>query len=212
MKTILLKDEDPICIELPEGGDDSGERHIHFVFPAPVCAAELLVVEWHDPSYLVSFEPSPVSLPKLTGLACCGNFAVFDRLLKVIDTPAIEGVAFMGADIRSIPEKLLLMPSLKEISISDAKVPYSVPDEIRNLVNLERFNAEFSPIAYLSPELFRLPHIEHLNFEFSLHSPTPEVLAAADAFAAAGGFLRRWTKPPASKPPTLTDGASLPKN
>jgi len=209
MKTILLKDEETICIELPEGGDDSADRHFHFVFPAAVCAAiDLIVVIWDDPSYTASFEPGSVCLPKLTGLACCdGSFAVFECLLNIIDVPAVEGVGFMGAGIRSIPEEIFLLKSLQSIDISN-KVPYSVPDGIRNLVNLERFNAEFSPIDYLSPELFRLPRIRHLNFEFSSYVATPEVLVAAEEFVAAGGFLRLWNEAgPASKlPATLTDG------
>ena len=209
MKTILLKDEDPICIELPEGGDDSGDHHIHFVFPAPVCAAiDIIAVTWAEPSYLVSFEPASVSLPKLTCLACCeGNFGVFESLLKIIDAPATEQVALWGTDMRAIPEEIFLLNSLQSIDISN-KVPYSVPDVIRNLVNLERFIANrSSSIEYLSPELFRLPRIRHIDLKLSNYEATPEVLAAAETFVAAGGFLKIWNEVgDASKLPSSLTG------
>ena len=71
--------------------------------------------------------------------------------MKIIDAPATEQVALWGIDMRAIPEEIFLLKSLQSIDISN-KVPYSVPDEIRNLVNLERFIANrSSPIDYLSP-------------------------------------------------------------
>ena len=214
MRTILLKDEDTICIEMPDEGDDSGERHIHFVFPGPVCAAELLVVMWGGTSHRVSFEPASISLPKLTCLACCdGYIGVFECLLKIIDAPAIEQFLIQDGDMGDIPEEIFRMKTLQSIDITN-KVPYSVPDVIRNLVNLERFVANrSSPIEYLSPELFRLPRIQHIDLKLSNYEATPEVLAAAETFVAAGGFLKIWNEVgDASKlPSSLTGRASLPK-
>ena len=66
--------------------------------------------------------------------------------------------------------------------------PITIPDDIRNLVNLENFNLWRAKLDYLSPELFRLPSIRHISFyRVYGYEPTPEVIAAAEAFESAGG-------------------------
>lgn len=190
MKTILLQPEDGMfVITEPCDREKSQDRHFHFVFPAPVCPDIETVLIVLDEPYTVSFEPDSVLLPRLSligGQSASGE--VLERLLEVIDAPALTEIGLMG--FPDIPQAIFQKTTLKKIELNGgARVPTSIPDEVKNLVNLEDFKLFDSEVSYLSPELFRLPRMREISFYRLRYEPTPEVKAAAEAFLAGGGCL-----------------------
>jgi len=197
MKTIFLQPrgdldlgEDTLFITEPEGAEDSDDRHLHFVFPAPVCPGIETLCIILDKPYTVSFEPDSVLLPSLS---CIGGQSesgdVWERLFEVIDAPVLTEIGISSFD--DIPASVFQKTSLKKIDLDSARVPVSIPDDIRDLVNLEYFKLWRAGISTMSPELFRLPRIREISFyRVYGYEPTPEVIAAAEAFEAAGGLFR----------------------
>jgi len=170
-------------------GDNLQARHLHLVFPAPMCPGIETVVISLDEPCIVSFEPDSVLLPNLS---CIGGQSeggeVWERLLEVIDAPVLADLCLQGFD--DIPAPVFQKTTLKKIELNGgARVPTSIPDDIRNLVNLEYFKLWGAELSYLSPELFRLPQIRKISLYRLKYKPTPEVVAAAEAFVAAGGCL-----------------------
>lgn len=190
MKTIFLQPEDGILnITEPCDSEKSQDRHFHFVFPAPVCPDIETVLIALDEPYTVSYEPDLVLLPRLStvGAQSFGGTAL-ERLFEVIDAPALTEIGLIG--FPDLPQAIFQKITLKKIELNGgARVGTSIPDDIRNLINLEDFKLFDSEVSYLSPELFRLPQIRNISLYRLKYEPTPEVVAAAEAFVAAGGCL-----------------------
>jgi len=182
-------DDNTLFIIDPDDGDSSQDRHLHFVFPATVCPdIEELCFYFENP-YTVSFEPDSVSFPRLSRIGGQSESGgVLERLVEVIDAPRLTVIRLCGFE--DIPASLFQKTTLKQIDLDSAVTPITIPDDIRNLVNLENFNLWRAKLDYLSPELFRLPSIRHISFyRVYGYEPTPEVIAAAEAFESAGGRL-----------------------
>jgi len=189
MKTILLQPEYGILyITEPCDSEKAQDRHLHFVFPAPVCPDIEELYFYLEKPCTVSFEPDLVLLPKLSALGAqsFGGTAL-ECLFEVLDAPALGELGLIGA--ARLPEALYQKTSLKHIDLHRVETPVIIPDDIRSLVNLEYFKLFDSEISYLSPEIFRLPHIREISFYRLRYEPTPEVVVAAEAFVAAGGCL-----------------------
>ena len=193
MRTIHLQPEvgDEVTLDITEPADayNSQDRHLHFVFPSAVCPDIETLISVLDERYTVTFEPETVSLPKLSSLgAQLDSGEVLERLFEVIDAPVLAEIGLIGAP--GLPEAIFQKTSLKKIAInSSQKRSISIPDSIRNLSNLEHFQLFDARVPYLSPEIFRLPRIRHISLYRLLYEPSPEVMAAAEAFVAAGGCL-----------------------
>lgn len=187
MKTVFLPHHG--LIGEPDDADRSEDRHLHIVFPAPVCPDIEELLFYLEKPYTVSFEPDSVLLPRLSiieGQSESGE--VWERLFEVIDAPVLTKIGLYGFD--NIPAPVFQKTTLKNIDLDGARVPVSIPDDIRNLVNLEHFKLWRAGVSTVSPELFLLPRIQEISFyRVYGYEPTPEVIAAAEAFVAAGGRL-----------------------
>jgi len=119
--------------------------------------------------------------------------------------PLIETIGFENIGITQIPEFIFKLKTIKDIHFRQEKleelpsglfdltnlktlrfqfgsqIPI-IPDAIKNLVNLEEFDFWGATVDYLSPELFRLPKINYINFTESRYKPTEDVLDAVKEF------------------------------
>ena len=181
-------DDNTLSIIDRDDGDSSQDRHLHFVFPATVCPDIEELCFYFEKPYTVSFEPDSVSFPRLSRLGGQSESGgVLERLVEVIDAPVLTDIRLCGFE--DIPASLFQKTTLKNIDLDSAVMPITIPDDIQNLVNLEYFQLWRAKLDSLSPELFWLPRIRHISFYSLRYEPTPEVIAAAEAFEAAGGRL-----------------------
>lgn len=97
-----------------------------------------------------------------------------DFILKNINLTRLE--LDICNEITEIPPEIFKFKQLKILEFRYKKNIKVIPDEIKNLENLERFNLWSATFEYISPELFKLPKLQSVSFSYCQYNPTNEVL------------------------------------
>lgn len=198
MKTIELKNQqDWFLIQ-----DDENER-IQYVFTDEIYSKlESIIVESDFALDYPLLEGPCLNAPNLKLLGFRGKgckMCIQSLNRNGFSAPTIETIGFEGIGITRIPDFIFGFKSIRDIHFRHEKlhempaglfglinlqtlrfqygsqIPV-IPDEIKNLVNLEYFDFWGSTVKYLSPEIFRLPLIKYLNFTDSGYNPSKEVV------------------------------------
>ncbi|MEI7661766.1 MAG: hypothetical protein WCK34_06205 [Bacteroidota bacterium] len=149
-----------------------------------------------------------LNAPKLKYIQLSGEGAIkcFRRMTENINpAPVLEGISLIDTGITEIPDFILNTGTLTSLNFRNEKltgIPASlfnlvnlehlrfeyctdirvIPDEIRNLVNLGFFGLWGASLAYLSPELFRLPRLTGVDMVSTHYEPDEEMLNAVGKF------------------------------
>jgi len=91
-----------------------------------------------------------------------------------------------GNMYRRIPSEVLQNHDIKELVIINSNID-CIPDEIKEMENLERFHFSGSKLIYLSPEVFKLPKIIDVDVIDPYFYPNEEITLAL------GHFMERNT-------------------
>jgi len=102
----------------------------------------------------------------------------------IFESKHLNHLVFRHEDALKIPGKLYYISNLQKLEFHYCSNFTSVPDDIKNLQNLDFFNLWGVHTDYISPELFLLPVIRSINFYRSSYSPTVEVQKALEIFKA----------------------------
>ena len=115
--------------------------------------------------------------PKYTSLAY--NRTNLHQIHDIIyNLSHIKHLTFRKENIKKLEDRFFDLNSLEELNFIYTQEIKVVPDRIKWLRNLKTFRLWQSNIDYLSPELFLLPKIEHIDLDYSQYTPTEEVLMA----------------------------------
>ena len=203
MKTIEILDEEEIILGMEEG------EKIHYVFLDKVYSKlESLLIISNLNDFSLHFEGAKFDVPNLKEFSIMGKFAlnIFQNLSEdILCAPLLEimnfwdteieflpgflkkckslkSLTFRHGELLEIPGEIFEMENLQTLRFHNLKKIRIVPDEIKKLTNLVRFDLWEASIEYLSPELFLLPKIELIDLHFSRYSPTSEVIKACNKF------------------------------
>jgi Leucine-rich repeat (LRR) protein len=100
----------------------------------------------------------------------------------ILKFKSIRDIHFRHEKVQELPPALFGLINLQTVRFQYGSQISVIPDEIKNLVNLEYFDFWGATIQYLSPELFRLPQIKYINFTDSSYNPSKEVKEAVEEF------------------------------
>jgi hypothetical protein len=204
MKTIELQDEEFWMIEFHEDSEK-----MKYVFSDKVYSnLEMISIFADSSSNYPCFEGPILNAPNLKYLSLSGDCALsclqimYQTILSypsfqeihfsstgitqipqfLLKTKSLKSLTFRRENLSEIPDDLFKLEHLQKLSFEYFREIKTVPDKIKNLVNLKHFDLWMAQIEYLSPELFLLPQIRHINFAYSEYSPTEEVLEALKKF------------------------------
>jgi len=100
----------------------------------------------------------------------------------ILKFKTIRDIHFRQENVKEMPPALFNLISLKTLRFQYGSQIPVIPNDIKNLVNLEYFDFWGATLQYLSPELFRLPRIKYINFTDSSYIPSKEVVDAIAEF------------------------------
>ena len=138
-----------------------------------------------------------LNLLGLIGKGCINSIQNINE--NGISAPILENIYFDSTGITQIPEFVLNISILKHLTFRHEKnsaLPHGqfnlinlqtlrfqydsgirvIPEEIKNLVNLEQLDLWGATLEFLSPKIFLLPKISDINFAFSNIKPKGEFL------------------------------------
>jgi Leucine-rich repeat (LRR) protein len=118
-------------------------------------------------------------LPEELSLFYTGIHEIPDFILKA---KTLTSLSFRGEKMTELPNALFTLENLQRLGFHYCTGIKIIPDDIKNLINLEHFDLWAANVQYLSPELFLLPKLKSLNFAYTQYSPTKEVLDAYEIF------------------------------
>ena len=81
--------------------------------------------------------------------------------------------------LNQIPDTIYLCQSLESLHFENAWQITVINDDIKNLTNLKSYVHVHASFTYISPNFFRLPNLETINFSFtSFKNPPSEIFEA----------------------------------
>jgi hypothetical protein len=187
MRTIELKNEEYWLI----GIEETDESTI-YTFPEKVYPKlEIIQMSFHSDNNII-FEETMWEAPNLKYLSISGEVALRNtqKLMETCIEPKFEGIELYETRIMQIPDFILKSKNLKSLifrrepiielniglfdlvnleylSFHYCKGISTIPDEIKNLINLTSFNLWEAKPVYISTELFLLPKISHISFAYT---------------------------------------------
>jgi hypothetical protein len=90
-------------------------------------------------------------------------------------------IILSGNSYEQIPSEIIQNAEIKELIIFNSNID-RIPDEIKNMQNLERFHFSGSRLKYLSPEVFKLPKIIDVDVIDPYFYPDDEITVALGYF------------------------------
>lgn len=94
----------------------------------------------------------------------------------IFNCKMLQGLTFRKESFTELPAELFNLDRLRKLRFEYFHEIKVIPDEIKNLVNLEYFGLWGADLKYISPELFNLPKLRGVDFVYSHYEPTPELL------------------------------------
>lgn len=108
--------------------------------------------------------------------------------LKELEKFTTEGVSY-----DQIPPQIFDFVNIKSLCFNRGHRITVIPDEIKKLQKLTELSIWETTFSYVSPELFRLPDLKHLNFYFSQYPDIPpDTMEAIISLQREKPFIKIW--------------------
>lgn len=212
-RTIILKDEETWFLYDIEPNSD-----IHLHIESPV-NRELNIIYINIPESCTISINRKINAPnhKILALGDSGSAQILENYYSFFEeSKSLSEISTDRTNISSIPEfvlgnksltrltfrnehnlvlskRLFELRNLDKLSFEYTNKITVIPDEIKKLVNLKHLDLWHSSIQYLSPELFKLPKLNWLNFAFTCYNPSIEFRNELEMWKAKGNhFSADW--------------------
>jgi hypothetical protein len=114
--------------------------------------------------------------------------------LELSQAKKIKKVMINGSKLHEIPDFIFKNKHIEVLDFHSCNSLREIGDDIKYLTNLNAFVFCYGELKYVSPNVFKLPKLVHLNFAFTTYkNPQPEIYdAIKDLKSRKPNFKRYW--------------------